>query len=283
MMMLCNSFCAYPLTRTSVSTNTESLSVISRYLHIRSLSIAFFAIWFIFFSTAFNMAHAQLAFAQTAGPTAGPTVGNSRLALGGFEGGPGNTYSYLGLIQPLHKNLGDSIITRVWLDRLSYTYDKGGEKIHGEALGGEGALGYRNSGAWGWWAAFAGLLYRDTHFSPDDPDSRARGGVFRAKLQLEGERNLTDRWRANAIISFVPGQNSYWTRARVLYRFGNIISTGPEVIGLGDPDYNIQQFGWTVVGIPIASRLQVNLRGGGRIIQGVGTVGYGGVEIGYPF
>ncbi len=246
---------------------------------MRLFFIAFLAIWIVFLSTTFNKAHAQLAFAQTAGPT----VGNSRLALGGFEGGPGNTYSYLGLIQPLHKNLGDSIITRVWLDRLSYTYDKNGDKIHGEALGGEGALGYRNSGAWGWWAAFAGMLYRDTHFSPDDPDSRARGGIFRAKLQLEGERNLSERWRANAIISFVPGQNSYWTRGRVLYQLGNIVSTGPEVIGLGDPDYNILQFGWTVVGIPIASRLQVNLRGGGRIIQGVGTVGYGGIEIGYPF
>lgn len=209
--------------------------------------------------------------------------GDRRLALSGFEGGPGNTYSYLGMIQPLHKSLGDSIVTRIWLDRLSYTYINEDQKINAEAFGGEGALGYRKPTQWGWWAAYAGALYRDTSFSPDDLDSKARGGIARAKFQIEGERNFTERWRANAMASYVAGQNSYWTRGRLLYRAGEIVSTGPEVIGLGDRDYNIMQFGWTVVGIRIMPGLDVNLKGGARIIQGSGTTGYGGIEIGYPF
>ena len=100
---------------------------------------------------------------------------------------------------------------------------------------------------------------------------------------MEGQRNITEKLRANAIVSFVPGQNSYWVRGRLLYRLGHVISVGPEVIGLGGPDYSIMQFGMAVVGIRLMSRLDVNLKAGARVTQGKGTSGYGGIELGFPF
>lgn len=204
------------------------------------------------------------------------------IALTGFEGSPGNTYAYAGTVLPVYKSWSNSIVQRYWVDHLTYSYKKEGHTVHAQAFGGEASLGYRDSGPGWWWGTYAGVLYRDTSFSPDDRESRARGGIVRARFQLEGERVIDDRWRANAIVIFVPGQYSYWARGRLLYRVGERISTGPEVIGLGDPDFNIMQFGWAVTGIRFWSQLDIGLKAGARVMD-QSTSGYAGIELSHPY
>lgn len=219
------------------------------------------------------------------GGSSGPMVGGGMggILLSGFEANPGNTsYAYIGTILPVYKSWSDSIVQRYWVDHLTYSYKKDGQVIHANSWGGEASLGYREAAQWGRWGVFAGLLYRDTHFSPDDPDSRARGGIVRARFQFEGERIITDRLRASAITSFVPGQYSYWARGRLLYRVGERVSIGPEVIGLGDPDFNIMQYGWVVAGIRFWSQLDIGLKGGARMTD-QGTTGYAGIELSHPY
>lgn len=211
----------------------------------------------------------------------GPRV----LALAGAETNPGNSAAYAGIVMPLHSRLGrlgNGMVQRLWADHLTYSYDSNGQNIRAEQLGIEGSLGYQKSGPWGSWATFLGTVYRDTQLSPDDPGNRARGGKFHGRIQLEGERILSRDWRANIIASYVTGQNSYWARGRLLHNLSERMRAGPEVVTLGDPNFQIMQYGWAMMGLRVLSGADVTLRGGARKAQD-GTTMYLGLELFRPF
>lgn len=209
------------------------------------------------------------------------------LAMTGSETNTGVTYSatYAGVVMPIHSRLGglgNGIVQRLWVDRLTYSYDSSGQQTQAEQRGIEGSLGYQKSGPWGSWATFAGAVYRDTQLSPDDQGNPARGGKFHGRIQLEGERILSKDWRANVIASYVTGQNSYWARGRLLYNLNERMLTGPEAITLGDPRFQIMQYGWAMMGLRVLFGADVTLRGGARKTQD-GTTMYLGLELARPF
>jgi len=127
------------------------------------------------------------------------------------------------------------------------------------------------------------VMYRDTHLSPDDPTSKARGGKVRGKVQLEGETPLSASWRINGNASYVFGQQNYWVRGRLLYRLAGGISTGPELLTQGDPDYKVNQVGWVVVGLRPAPDVDLGLKLGAKKLRGESTRPYLGIEASHPF
>lgn len=213
----------------------------------------------------------------------GPRV----LTMTGGETNTGTTYSalYAGIIMPIHSRLGglgNGMVQRLWVDRLTYSYDNGGQLTQAEQRGIEGSLGYQKSGPWGSWATFAGVVYRDTQFTPDALNNPARGGFIRGRFQIEGERILNDKWRANVNANYVTGQNSYWARGRLLYNLNERMLVGPEAIVLGDPNFQIQQYGWAMTGLRLLLGADVTMRGGARKAVD-GTTMYLGLELARPF
>ncbi|MCX7183802.1 MAG: cellulose biosynthesis protein BcsS [Nitrosospira sp.] len=213
----------------------------------------------------------------------GPRV----LAMTGGETNTGTTYSalYAGMIMPIHNRLGglgNGMVQRLWVDRLTYAYDNGGQQTQAEQRGIEGSLGYQKSGPWGSWATFAGVVYRDTQFTPDALSNPARGGFVRGRFQIEGERILNKDWRVNINANYVTGQNSYWARGRLLYNLNERMLTGPEAIVLGDPNFQIKQYGWAMTGLRVLLGTDVTMRGGAREAVD-GTTMYLGLELARPF
>ena len=137
------------------------------------------------------------------------------IALAGGELNPGNSFAYVGAILPLPSRFGDGFVQRYWADRLTYSFDRNGRRVDAEQWGAEVLFGYRKFHDQGWWAAYAGPVYRNIEFSPDFANISHRGGAFRGKIQIEGEQMLSDTWRINGIASYVTGQNNYWVRGPI--------------------------------------------------------------------
>ena len=205
------------------------------------------------------------------------------IALAGTELNPGNTYAYAGVVLPLPGIFGDGFLQRYWADRLTYSFDSNGRKIDAEQWGAEVLFGYRKPYSQGWWAAYAGPVYRNIQFSPDIANLSNRGGAFRGKIQFEGEYMLSEAWRVNAIASYVTGQHNYWLRGRLLYSTRNRVSVGPEVITLGDNNFQIVQFGWAILAAEVLPKTGVGIKFGARKAEGERATGYLGIELGRSF
>jgi len=205
------------------------------------------------------------------------------IALAGGELNPGNSFAYVGAILPLSSRFGDGFLQRYWVDRLTYSFDDNGRKIDAEQWGAEVLFGYRKSHSQGWWAAYVGPAYRNIQFSPNVADITNRGSAFRGKIQLEGEQILSDTWRVNAIASYVTGQHNYWVRGRLLHTLNNRIFIGPEVITLGDNNFQIVQLGWAILAAEVLPKTNVGVKFGVRKAQGLNATGYLGIELGRSF
>lgn len=216
-------------------------------------------------------------FAAPSGALAG-----EKLFLAGAEGGAGDTenyYTYVGLVAPLFgEHLGNGLVQRYWIDFLGYSYETF-QEIDAQAVGLEGALGYQTSGQAGWAAVYAGLRYNNTSLSPDDPGNRNRGEHVWVKSQLEGELNLAETWKLGGIASYTFSAESYWLRARLLHRLDQSLSTGPEAVFMGDPNYRAWQFGWVVTGFEPVPEVVVGVKIGVRITEGAGVDGLVGLEL----
>lgn len=208
---------------------------------------------------------------------------NTSIALTGAELNPGNSFAYAGVILPLSSRFGKGFVQRYWADRLTYSFDQNGRKIEAEQWGVEALLGYRKYNSQGWWAAYVGPVYRNIQFSPNDADISNRGDAFRGKIQIEGERILTDTWRVNGIASYVTGQNNYWVRGRLLHALNNSFSLGPEVIALGDNNFQILQFGWVILAAEVLPRVDVGVRFGVRKAREQEATGYLGIDFSHSF
>jgi len=206
----------------------------------------------------------------------------------GFTGaeisGHNAKYGVTGMIAPLPGyHIGDGWVVRGLLDGVTYSYEKNSTTIDAEAYGAELALGYQGYYSQGWYAAYAGVFYRNTEFSPDDPNNEIRGGHVDMRFQLEGEHNFTDSFKLNANASYAPDHEAYWFRLRPLYRIGTHVYVGPEGIIQGDKDYDAWQAGLVVTNIKLADNVDLGFKAGARKTEGQSASPYIGVEVGYLF
>jgi len=208
------------------------------------------------------------------------------LALAGAEGGAGDTenyYTYAGLVAPLFgDHLGNGLVQRYWADFLGYSYDSL-QEIDAQGVGLEGALGYQISGKAGWAALYAGLRYNNVWLSPEDPFNRNQGENWWVKTQLEGELNLAERWKLGGIANYIFKAEAYWLRARLLRGLEGGLSTGPELIHMGDPFYKAWQVGWALTGFKPWEKSELGFKVGVRVTEGAGVNGLIGLEFAHLF
>ena len=213
-----------------------------------------------------------------------PASASDALPLGGVEGGHATSYAYLGTILPTPgSELGNGIVQKYWIDRLTYSYKSNNQDVDASAYGLEGAVGYQKVGSGGWGGAYLGLRYQDTKLSPDNPDSQVRGGQFRVKAQLEGQQDFSGGWRVGALTSYVFGNRSYWARLQLQHRLPNGWYLGPEVVAQGDPDYRGRAAAAALSGIPIGEKTFLGFRVGAKKIAGESREVFGAVELGTSY
>jgi len=216
---------------------------------------------------------------------AAPALAGDNLIFGGGEvSGHDSSYGQVGVVTPLPGNtMSDGWAVRATTDALTYKY-RATQDIKATGAGGQVTLGYQEAGAPGWWAFFTGPVFQYTHLSPDDPASRARGGVWGWIAQGEGEYFLTKNLKGNLGGSYIfAGNDAFWTRLRLLYRVSGQMFVGPEGIYQGDSDYRAWELGGGLFGIALDADTQLGLHAGVRKVQNFAASPYGGLEVGRSF
>lgn len=176
------------------------------------------------------------------------------IVLAGAQGSGATGYGYAGWLAPWPGyRLGAGPVYRLWIDYLRYEYPLGPTTIEAKGPGAEAALGYLGTRGDLAWGVYAGAVYRDTSLSPDDPDNRAGGGRLGARLQGELGQPLGAGWRWSGIASYETTGSGYWARARLLRNVDGPVAVGPELVVQGSPDYDAQQAGIAVVGLPLGA------------------------------
>lgn len=217
--------------------------------------------------------------------TAWPALAQERVALAGFETSRDNQYAYLGMVLPLPgQKLGQGLVQRYWVDYVAYRYEKTPTQlVDAKVAGAEAALGYQHGNASGWWGAYLGARLGYAHLSPDDPGNEDRGTHWRAKLQIEGETEVTPAWRFNAIASHLLGNDNYWVRVRAQTALANQWFIGPELIAQGAPNYRAYKIGAFVGNIKVGVDNALTLKAGLSKPQADSAAMYAGAEFYIPF
>lgn len=206
------------------------------------------------------------------------------LYLAGAEVSEGASYLYLGRIAAIGQpQLQAGLAYRLWVDQTRYRYDANGLTHKATAYGVEGGIGslFRPSSVFGG-SAFVSLVARDTSLSPDDPGSEARGSDLTLKLQ--GDLNYQPSPGLTAIVgaSYVPLNDAYWTRFRLLRSLAGTTALGIELIHQGDASYALNQAGLVYSGWQIGS-VGIDLKSGVRRVEGESSSPYVGVELGASY
>jgi hypothetical protein len=214
-----------------------------------------------------------------------PAEAQTGVALAGVEAGKDTASAYLGTVLSIPGSvLGKGWVQRYWLDYTAYPYEKTpAEEIDVGVAAFEAALGYQGSSATGWWAVYLGAQYSYTELSPNDPSNEERGPDLSAKLQIEGETQLSRNWRINGIASHVVGESSFWTRLRLQTTLDNQLLVGPELIVQGDPNYRLVKLGIFVGGIKVGRDAALTVKLGASRLESGSASGYGGIEWYMPY
>jgi hypothetical protein len=215
---------------------------------------------------------------------AAPVAAQSNIVLTGAEVGRGGSSAYLGTVLPLSDNPDKGWVHRYWLDYTAYRYQKTPEqRINAQQMGIEAALGFHDRSKNGWGNLYLGGRYGKTHLRPDDPDNDSQGDDFRIKLQLEGERSLSDTWHINGIASHLIGQSSYWMRLRVHTVLDNQRLIGPEFVSQGDRTYRLHKLGLFVGIMKLKQDHALTLKVGASQLGSEPIGAYAGAEWFIPY
>jgi hypothetical protein len=197
-----------------------------------------------------------------------------------YLGGSSNTPNgYGGVLRSLPgAALGHGFALRATASGGEYDYTAGVGKVTAHYEGGDLALVYQSSGAWGWANLAGGPQYVNTDLSPVDPGNKRRGGRWEASLQSDGEfyfDALRVGWYGQGGLTY----GSYDARLHVNYRLGSErLRLGVEGGVQGDPTYRLEKVGPTL-DIQTNSALTIQIGGGVRLQQSLPTQGF--VSLGF--
>lgn len=212
---------------------------------------------------------------------AAPAHGADALLLAGTSDSSLGSYGYVGALIPLgDSSLGQGWVMRQWLDGITYRYNGFAPDIHAQAYGYAPAIGYQwPTGSGSQAALYAGVRLANTHLSPDDPSNVDRG--TRARFTLQDE--LTSPVGGAAQNQFLAegefGNGAYYVRDRLVWRFANHYSFGPEVILQGSREYRAHEAGLCLGGIALTRRVSLLAHAGVYQQRGQQTVGTVGIEL----
>lgn len=213
---------------------------------------------------------------------------NKMFVFAGSEIGTKASISAIaGAMAPLPINnsqLGNGWVTRLIGFGSSYKYTASNRSIRSRVASTELSFGYTESSEKGWWGAYMGPSITYTSLSPDDLANKSRGKQWALDFQVDGERNITNKFKLNGSASYQAfANNAFWTRLRPLTRVRNNIFVGPEVIYQGDNRYRAWQAGAVITGIDVGYNTQLGFKLGIQQTKGESAGAYMGVELGSAF
>lgn len=198
--------------------------------------------------------------------------------LGGGETVFDGEYAQMTALFPFSGSLGSGFVHRYSVSYIGYTYPVGEDTVEAEGWSATAALGYQIPVTNGWLGFAAGAAYRNTEFTPPQPDNPQDGSQVVAQLDVDAGRIQDNRWLYATSISYTPRFRAYWGRARVLHRTGDGSFLGPEFVAHGDRDYDAQQLGLALQLNRVMGPLDLVLKAGAKRIRDGDSGAYAGIE-----
>jgi len=124
----------------------------------------------------------------------------------------------------------------------SYSYVRDNHEIDADYTGGEAALLYQWSGAWGYADAGAIARYVDTDLSPYDRLNPRRGSQVSAAFSAEGMR-IWGPWKLSGFAEYGVRIEDYLVRASLTHQITDRLRLGLDTSTQGDETYNRQHVG----------------------------------------
>lgn len=200
------------------------------------------------------------------------------MLLGGAEEVFDGRFVQLTALFPFSGQLGSGFIHRYSMHYLEYEYPVEDGLVEADSWSGSVAIGYQIPVTNGWLGFAAGPAYRNTNYTPSQPDNRQEGSRVVAQMDVDAGLLHADRWLYAASISYTPRYRAYWGRARVLMRTSPRTFLGPEFVAHGDRDYDAQQYGIALQLNRVIGPLDVVIKAGGKRIRDGESGAYGGIE-----
>jgi len=185
------------------------------------------------------------------------------LIYGGAQTASGSRLAYVGLVQPAAgARLGEGPYYRAGASWLQYHYDGavGGAatRVNAQAPGVEGGLGYVAKAS-GWDVDLSlSLSVRDTHLSPVDTGSSARGTRVGVVPQLQLRYDTAEPVVAGLIASVNVPRHDRFARGRVGMKWAPGWQAGLEAAAQSGTDYRQQGVG-LFVGRSLAGGLTLDV------------------------
>ena len=208
------------------------------------------------------------------------------LLLGGEADTEEQAYYYAGIVG--EKRMGDnvSLMGRLWLDYLTYRFEKDSDIIKAKAPAVQPALGVKFFGD-GWYTTlWAGWGHRNTVISPFRDDVKVKGVSDSLLLQVELDKWTKTSTNLSLIASYSTNDSYIWGRGRVKQEIlpgGIPLRIGLELIGQGNRDYNALQVGPVVEICTLSRNASIALHGGYKYSSSISDSAYGGCELYYGF
>jgi hypothetical protein len=166
------------------------------------------------------------------------------LVLAGASKGVNANYSFAGAVLPVFQSrVGSGPAVRIWGDYLEYNYVGGVGKVEATGWGGAIAGVYQFSGNWGWANLSAGINYRNTVLSVNDPGNTQRGAHDYFVAQTDGGFNLDDNWRVTGQGSYMPATHDYFAQAGLDRSVVPDVRLGLNATFQGDKNYHQDSIG----------------------------------------
>jgi len=157
----------------------------------------------------------------------------------GYDGVTGANYYIEGFMFALNGDMSrDGWVIRSYASRVDYDLDPGtGRGYQADAL-----LGYRvDRNSWNG-GIYAGFDWQNYQLKPDDPTLEVRGTEMGFKVAGDFETSDDLPYYLALDGYYSTAFDSYWVRGRAGWNF-NRLAFGPEVIALGNEDFDAQRVG----------------------------------------
>ena len=169
-------------------------------------------------------------------------------------------FFYSGGIVALNKDISrNGFLLQGFIGTGDYEYANSavpGGNVDADATMLRGMLGYQ------WFtpgiriAGYVGVDWQDNDLNPKDPSNPVEGSETGFLVSGEFETVESKPYYLGAIGQYSTAHDTYWSQARVGWRFGNFV-IGPEGIFMGNITYDAQRAGG-FVSVPINLKRDVN-------------------------
>eukprot|EP00439_Symbiodinium_sp_Y106_P090063 s1_g2599.t1 len=172
--------------------------------------------------------------------------GNGNVAWAGVNFTDDSIYYFIGGMMDFDGDLGTSGgVLRAHIAGGQYDYTNGnvaGNNVDGDQYSLDLLVGYRMVDENQTVAIYAGVAAEDHDLSPNDTSNNVNGDEYGAKILLDTNFNTKGDLGIDFNASYSTVFDTYYSSLTLPYRFDGF-SIGPEVVALGNEQFDQQRFG----------------------------------------